>query len=96
MTIRGKTWIRRSDVFHFVVISKDAVVRFNESVGFRNGVKAEKLRDLVSLIRKPPGERYGWFMAHYRKRGRKWVKSGKQAHLELCPAGRNLRAIRRI
>ncbi|MDE1852963.1 MAG: hypothetical protein KGI38_04345 [Thaumarchaeota archaeon] len=74
MTIRGRTWIRRHDVYHFVVQKSKDVFEFYMRIGFRNGPKAEKLEDLIGLQKRSPSERYAWFMAHYRKEGHKWVK----------------------
>lgn len=77
MRIHGRTWIRRKDVYHSVVIGWDMVNRFRCSVGFRNKAKAEKLEDLIQLRNEAPRERYDWFTAHYARRGRKWVKIAK-------------------
>ena len=77
MTIAGKTWTRRHDVYHLSVMGFDRVRRFHDQVGFWNPQKATKLADLVALGKMPPGERYGWFVTHYTKRGRKWVRKEK-------------------
>ena len=79
MTIRGKTWIRKHDVFHCIVNGWADGAMFQEVVGFRNKAKAEKLGDLISLRNKPPHSRYDWFTANYAKRGRKWLRITKQA-----------------
>jgi intein-encoded DNA endonuclease-like protein len=77
MTIRGKTWIRKRDVYHLVVCRNDMVVKFRDKIGFHNSIKAEKLQDLVGLLPETPSERYVWFMAHYRKEGHKWLRIRK-------------------
>ena len=77
MTIRGKTWIRRHDVFHCIINGWDDGARFQNTVGFRNKAKAEKLGDLISLKNKPPRSRYDWFTTNYAKRGRRWLKIRK-------------------
>ena len=74
MTIRGRTWIRRQDVYQIVVHGFAAVDSFHKLVGFRNRTKAEKLRDLVNLRAIAPTERYAWFVAHYRKVKRRWIR----------------------
>jgi len=77
MTIAGRTWTRRRDVYHISVTGFDQVKRFRDEVGFWNPQKANKLADLVALGKMPPGERYSWFVTHYTKRGRKWVRKEK-------------------
>jgi len=77
MTIRGQSWIRKRDVYHCVVLGWVQVTSFSNLVGFHNEVKAEKLEDLIGIGIKSPHARFDWFMAHYQKRGRKWVKQAK-------------------
>ena len=77
MSIRGRSWIRKRDVYHCVVLGWVQVRSFCSLVGFHNEVKAEKLKDLIRIGSKSPEERFDWFMAHYEKRGRKWVKWAK-------------------
>ena len=77
MTIAGKTWTRRRDVYHLYLKGFDRAKRFQGQVGFWNPQKAIKLADLVALEKMPPRARYGWFVTHYTKRGRKWVKKEK-------------------
>ena len=79
MTIGGKTWTRRHDVHHVVVMGFNRVRKFRDEVGFWNPRKAVKLADLVELENMPPAARYGWFVSHYEKRGRKWVKNEQRA-----------------
>ena len=55
----------------------DRAKRFQGQVGFWNPQKAIKLADLVALEKMPPRARYGWFVTHYTKRGRRWVKKEK-------------------
>ena len=74
MTIRGRTWIRRNDVYHLVVTGGVGIKTFRKTVGFHNPAKAQKLKDLVRLIGMRPDERYVWFQTRYERRGRKWVK----------------------
>ena len=78
MTIRGKTWVRRHDVFHVTITSSDMVQCFGDLVGFRNTTKAEKLSDLLFVLELKPVERYDWFVSHYRKEGGKWLKIREQ------------------
>jgi len=77
MTIRGQSWIRKRDVCHCVVLGWVQVRNFSNLVGFHNEVKAEKLKDLIEIGNKSPHARFDWFMAHYEKKGRKWVKRAK-------------------
>jgi len=77
MTIRGESWKRRRDVYHCVVVGWVQVRTFSSLVGFHNEAKAEKLKDLIQMRKKSPQARFGWFMAHYEKRGRKWTKRSK-------------------
>ncbi len=77
MTIRGRTWIRRNDVYHATLNSMPKVLKFKENIGFRNRAKSEKLNDLVCAMQLKPSERYGWFTARYEREGRKWTKIDK-------------------
>jgi intein-encoded DNA endonuclease-like protein len=77
MTIGGKTWIRRHDVYHLTVTGFDRARRFRDEVNFWNQPKATKLADLVGLENMSPGARYDWFVVHYEKRGRKWVRKDR-------------------
>jgi hypothetical protein len=77
MTIRGKTWIRKHDVFHLVITGFSSVSEFRRLIGFRIPIKAEKLADLIVLERKTPKGGYAWFTTHYRREGHRWVRIGK-------------------
>lgn len=77
MTIRGRSWIRKRDVYHCVIVGWVQVRNFCGLVGFHNEAKAEKLEDLVRIGNKSPQARFAWFMANYEKRGRKWVKRAR-------------------
>jgi DNA endonuclease len=61
MELRGKTWIRKNDAFHCVVLGWDRVKVFAGSVGFENKTKNMKLEDMIRLENKPPADRYAWF-----------------------------------
>lgn len=74
MTIRGRTWVRRRDVHHVVISERESGERFYKHVRFKNRLKQQKLDDLVSLLPLSPRERYDWFVIHYIKRGRRWLK----------------------
>ena len=74
MTIRGRTWTRRHDVFHCVIGRWEDVDKFSRTVNFENKTKAEKLADLIRLGKQTPRARYAWFTAHYQKKGHKWLK----------------------
>jgi len=75
MTIRGKTWVRRHDVYHLIISTHEQIKRFLRLVGFSNRSKLEKLGDLVAMIGMPPKQRYPWFRDNYRRNGRKWVRT---------------------
>ena len=77
MTIRGKTFIRRHDVYHLYAESTAEVRRFRELIGFKNQTKRRKLDDLVAVADMVPRVRFDWFVLHYEKKGRKWVKKSE-------------------
>lgn len=77
MTIRGRSYIRRKDVWHVFIKRKKGIQRFSQMVGFWNERKASRLSDVVRLLDLPPAERYRWFVANYAKRGRYWVPIGQ-------------------
>ena len=79
MTIGGNTWTRRRDVYHLVVTGSPWVRMFHDQVGSWKPRKAINLAVLVALGKMPPGARYDWFVAHYTKGGRKWVRKEQQA-----------------
>ena len=75
MKIRGRSYVRRRDVYH-IELAGQGVNRFQEKIGFGVFAKAQKLADLVSLMSElGPGRRYEWFVSHYSRKGRKWTKA---------------------
>jgi intein-encoded DNA endonuclease-like protein len=78
MTIRGRSFVRKNDVWHLTISGFPSIRRFAEVAGFRNERKASKLSDCIILISLAPEERIRWFLAHYVKIGRHWVPIGKQ------------------
>lgn len=74
MTIRGRTWVRRKNVYHLTIGGIGQVRRFRALVGFRNRTKAGKLDDLLLMSQMGPQRRFAWFTSRYRKEGRKWVR----------------------
>jgi intein-encoded DNA endonuclease-like protein len=77
MNIRGKTWIRKRDVYHLAVDRHEDIRSFQECIGFHIPAKARKLEDLVLMMKMKPAERFVWFLANYVQNGRKWVKTSK-------------------
>lgn len=78
MTIRGKTWFRKHDVFHLVIRKRESVRRYFALVVFRNRKKREKLKDLVAIMGLTPDRRFDWFVEHYERTGRRWCKKDRQ------------------
>jgi len=74
MTIRGRIWIRKHDVYHLSIQTQVGVKAFHRLIGFRIPAKARKLADFVRMIEMSPGERYTWFRVRYEKKGRKWAR----------------------
>ncbi len=77
MTIRGRTWIRKHDVFHVVITSVGDIKAFGSRVGFRNSSKATRMKDVVRMTGMTPADRYVWFQARYEKVGRRWLRMEK-------------------
>lgn len=76
MTIRGKTSIRKNNVYHFLLRGVSRCARFREEIGFNINGKREKLEDLLWLMRtKNPSDRYAWFVANYAFINRRWIKN---------------------
>jgi intein-encoded DNA endonuclease-like protein len=78
MIIRGRSFVRKKDVWHLTISGLASIRRFAEVAGFWNDRKASKLSDCITLISLAPEERIRWFLAHYVKIGRHWVPIGKQ------------------
>ena len=74
MTIRGRTWIRRHDVYHIQITKDEEIAKFRDEIGFRIPTKADKLTSLVEMIPMEAEERFVWFTARYAKKGRKWLR----------------------
>ncbi len=88
MKVRGRTWIRRNDVYHLVLGSMSKVRIFNELVGFRNATKSQKLNDLVTMMKtKPPDNTAGSWRA-IKKRVENGSEYPNRADSCLYPAGR--------
>jgi len=73
MRIRGRTWIRRHDVYHVVIGRRASLDRFHLLIGFHNRVKAQKLRDAIRMGNMVANVRFAWLLARYEKKGRRWV-----------------------
>jgi intein-encoded DNA endonuclease-like protein len=74
MTLRGKSWIRRHDVYHVMVTREPQIRLFKRKVGFRNPMKADKIESLVRMIPMTPRDRFAWFTELYARRGRRWIR----------------------
>jgi len=88
MRMRGRTFVRRHDVYHLATRSQESIRRFSKEIGFANAGKASRLSDFVALLGLSPEERYRWFMASYVKLGRKWTRIGKWSRKSVPRVGR--------
>jgi len=79
MTIRGRSFVRKHDVWHLCIRRLEDIPRFSRKVGFANARKAGKLRDAVGMLRLSPHDRCAWFLDHYAKRGRFWVRNAERS-----------------
>ncbi|MDA4122248.1 MAG: hypothetical protein OK456_03600 [Thaumarchaeota archaeon] len=78
MTIRGRTFFRKHDVWHLLIRGRGAAMLFSSSINFSIPAKRTKLQDLIWVsMNLEPTEGYKWFLGHYERRGRRWFK--KQA-----------------
>jgi hypothetical protein len=79
MEIRGRTYIRKRNVFHVRVDETDSVKSFQDRVGFSIPEKKEKLADLVAMMSiSDEWDRYDRFIDLYEKKGRKWMRRGEE------------------
>jgi len=75
MTIRGRTYLRKSEVYHLVIVRMSDVERFHRSVDFAIPDKHEKLQDMVRIVTTMDRcNAYDWFVSHYERRHRRWKK----------------------
>jgi hypothetical protein len=75
MTLRGRSWTRRYDVYHVLVTGEPQIRLFNKKVGFRNPSKADKLESLIRMMPMTTSDRFDWFTARYTRTGRRWLRS---------------------
>ncbi len=77
MEIRGRTYIRKRNVFHVRINEADYVEKFRDRVGFSVPEKKQKLADLVAIVSIPDEwDRYDRFTDLYEKKKRKWMRRG--------------------
>jgi intein-encoded DNA endonuclease-like protein len=75
MTIRGRTFFRKSSVRHLRITGKGNAKTFQERVGFSIPTKKEKLADLTWIARcLAPEDGYRWFVSNYEFQNHKWLK----------------------
>lgn len=74
MTVRGKTYSRRREVYHVEIVPLRQVITFRNQIDFVPQ-KKQKLQDLTNITTTlDPRGRYEWFTAHYERHGDKWVR----------------------
>jgi intein-encoded DNA endonuclease-like protein len=75
MEIRGRTYLRKRDVYHVEINNLNHVRAYGDQVGFSVPQKNEKLRDLLTIMTTlDPKERYEWFTSNYEKVGHRWLR----------------------
>ncbi len=75
MTIRGKTFVRKHEVYHLVIGDFSELVDFQEKIGFSIPAKKEKLSDIIRILTSADSwEAYEWWVSHYDLRNRRWIK----------------------
>lgn len=75
MTIRGRTFIRKNEVRHIVIFTKDSLQRYHERIGFSIPEKMAKLSDMIAVSTSMSrAEGYDWFVSHYESRNRRWYR----------------------
>lgn len=75
MTIRGKTFIRRHEVYHLVISDFLELQEFQGKMGFAVSANQEKLSDITALLQSvDEWQAYDWWVSNYELRRRRWVR----------------------
>ncbi len=75
MTIRGKTFLRRHEVYHLVISDFVELQEFQEKIGFSVSSKKEKLSDIMVLLGGvDPWKGYEWWVSNCELRRKRWVR----------------------